>query len=74
MMLGISDSDMDNKPNLNYFWKLAGKKMDKLIHAQTLLFEKDMIELKKKTGEKQTQVALSTAVKHYLECNRVGDK
>lgn len=43
--------------------------MKKIVHAQTLLFEDDMKELKRKTGKKQTQDALNEAVQHYLKCN-----
>ena len=44
--------------------------MGKIVHAQTILFEEDIIALKKKTGEKQTQIALSKAVHHYLKCDK----
>ncbi|WP_440952485.1 DUF5371 family protein [Methanococcoides sp. FTZ1] len=40
----------------------------KIVHAQTVLAEEQLIELKKKSGESSTKDALSTAVKHYLEC------
>lgn len=44
--------------------------MRKIVYVQTVLFEEDVIALKEKTGEKQTQAALSKAVHHYLKCDK----
>ena len=43
----------------------------KIVYAQTLLFEEQLEELKKKTGEKTIKDAIYKAVEHYLECDRV---
>ena len=43
--------------------------MVKIVHAQTVLREEDIKALKEKTGEEQTQAALSEAVCHYLKCD-----
>ena len=41
--------------------------MKKIIHIQTMIFEEELSELKKKTGKEQTQDALSDAVHYYLK-------
>jgi hypothetical protein len=46
----------------------AGDVTVKIIHAQTVLAEDDLIALKSKCGESSTKEALSIAVQHYLEC------
>lgn len=43
--------------------------MVKLVHAQTILSEEMLNELKKKTGEKATKDAINTAIEHYLTCH-----
>ena len=40
----------------------------KIVHAQTVLTEDQLQELKKKSNEPSTKEALSIAVQHYLEC------
>ncbi|MCD4806210.1 MAG: DUF5371 domain-containing protein [Methanococcoides sp.] len=40
----------------------------KIVHAQTVLTEDQLEELKKKSNEPSTKEALSIAVQHYLEC------
>jgi len=40
----------------------------KIVHAQTILTEDDLNELKKETGEGTTKGSLQEAVEHYLEC------
>ncbi len=42
--------------------------MVKIVHAQTVLPEDVLRELKKKTGESATKDALAKAVEHYLKC------
>ena len=42
--------------------------MSKIMHAQMVILEDDLISLKKKTGEQNTKDALAKAVTHYLEC------
>ena len=42
--------------------------MSKIMHAQMVIMEDDLVLLKKKTGEKNTKDALAKAVAHYLEC------
>ena len=42
--------------------------MTKIVHAQTVLPEDVLKELKKKTGQSTTKDALAVAVEHYLEC------
>ncbi|NHW23319.1 MAG: DUF5371 domain-containing protein [Archaeoglobales archaeon] len=42
--------------------------MAKIVHAQTVLPEEVLEELKKKTGETATKDAIAKAVEHYLEC------
>uniref|UniRef100_A0A7J2TJ11 DUF5371 domain-containing protein n=1 Tax=Archaeoglobus fulgidus TaxID=2234 RepID=A0A7J2TJ11_ARCFL len=42
--------------------------MVKIVHAQTVLPENVLEELKKKTGEVATKDALAKAVEHYLVC------
>ena len=50
--------------------------MVKIVHAQTVLSEDDLIALKQKCKESSTKEALSIAVQHYLECEYtdIGDK
>jgi len=43
-------------------------KVGKIVHAQTVLPEEILKELKKKTGESSTKDALAKAVEHYLRC------
>lgn len=40
----------------------------KIVHAQTVLTQSDLKELKEETGEKTTKGALQEAVEHYIEC------
>ncbi|MCS7131017.1 MAG: DUF5371 domain-containing protein [Archaeoglobaceae archaeon] len=42
--------------------------MSKIVHAQTVLPENVLEELKKKTGENATKDAIAKAVEHYLIC------
>ncbi|MEM0302854.1 MAG: DUF5371 family protein [Archaeoglobaceae archaeon] len=42
--------------------------MAKIVHAQTVLPEDVLEELKKKTGENATKDAIAKAVEHYLAC------
>jgi hypothetical protein len=42
--------------------------MTKIVHAQTVLPEEVLKELKRKTGENTTKDALARAVEHYLNC------
>ncbi len=42
--------------------------MAKIVHAQTVLSESSLSELKKKTGENATKDAIYKAVEHYLTC------
>ncbi len=42
--------------------------MTKIVHAQTVLPEDVLEQLKKKTGESTTKDALAKAVEHYLKC------
>ena len=42
--------------------------MAKIVHAQTVLPEEVLEELKKKTGENATKDAIAKAVEHYLVC------
>ena len=53
-----------------------GEIMVKIVHAQTVLAEEDLIALKQKCKEPSTKDALSIAVQHYLECEYtdIGDK
>ena len=50
--------------------------MAKIVHAQTVLAEDDLLALKKKCNEPSTKEALSLAVQHYLECEYtdIGDQ
>ena len=41
--------------------------MKKVVYAQTVLFEEELDELKKLTGEEATKDALRKAVEFYLE-------
>ena len=41
--------------------------MEKIVHVQTIILEKDLIELKKKTGKLYTKDALTKAIEYYLE-------
>ncbi len=40
----------------------------KIVHAQTVLAEEQLEQLKKKCNNTSTKEALSIAVQHYLEC------
>jgi len=42
--------------------------MTKIVHAQTVLPENVLEELKRKTGESATKDAIAKAVEHYLIC------
>lgn len=42
--------------------------MVKIVHAQTVLPENVLEELKRKTGETATKDAIAKAVEHYLMC------
>jgi len=42
--------------------------MVKIVHAQTVLDENALNELKKKTGESATKDAIGRAIEHYLMC------
>uniref|UniRef100_A0A7C4S567 Uncharacterized protein n=1 Tax=Geoglobus ahangari TaxID=113653 RepID=A0A7C4S567_9EURY len=42
--------------------------MTRIVHAQTVLPEEVLEELKRKTGEMTTKDALAKAVEHYLIC------
>jgi hypothetical protein len=42
--------------------------MVKIVHAQTVLGEEILNELKKKTGESATKDAIAKAIEHYLMC------
>ncbi|RLE46231.1 MAG: hypothetical protein DRJ31_10250 [Candidatus Methanomethylicota archaeon] len=42
--------------------------MMKIVHAQTVLPEDVLEELKRKTGESATKDAIAKAVEHYLMC------
>jgi hypothetical protein len=42
--------------------------MVKIIHAQTVLTEEVLAQLKEKSGESATKDALAKAVEHYLQC------
>lgn len=48
--------------------------MVKIVHAQTLLSEEMLHELKEKSGEKATKDAITKAVDHYLECQYTHDE
>lgn len=43
----------------------------KIVHVQSVLPQEDIIALKNKTGEESIKEAISRAVYHYLECDRV---
>lgn len=43
----------------------------RFVHVQSVLPQEDVIALKKKSGEASVKEAISKAVYHYLECNRV---
>lgn len=40
----------------------------KIVHAQTVLAEEQLLALKEKCNNTSTKEALSIAVEHYLEC------
>jgi len=42
--------------------------LTRIVHAQTVLPEEVLEELKRKTGEMTTKDALAKAVEHYLIC------
>lgn len=42
--------------------------MSKIVHAQTVLFEDDLLRLKQLTDETCTKDALAKAVAHFLKC------
>ncbi len=46
----------------------TGDKHMKIVHAQTVLAEEQLQELKKKCNSSSTKEALTIAVEHYLEC------
>ncbi|MFP3908823.1 MAG: DUF5371 family protein [Archaeoglobaceae archaeon] len=48
--------------------------MTKIVHAQTVLAEESLNELKKKTGESATKDAISVAVNHYLRCSYTNEE
>lgn len=48
--------------------------MVKIVHAQTVLAEESLNELKKKTGENATKDAISVAVNHYLRCSYTNEE
>ena len=41
----------------------------RIMHVQSVLPERTVVELKIRTGESSTKDAISKAVYHYLECN-----
>ena len=41
--------------------------MEKIVHVQTVMLEKDLIRLKSKTGKPYTKDALFDAIAYYLE-------
>ncbi|MFO7966859.1 MAG: DUF5371 family protein [Archaeoglobaceae archaeon] len=43
--------------------------MVKIVHAQTVLAEESLNELKEKTGENATKDAIAIAVDHYIRCS-----
>ena len=45
--------------------------MSKLVHAQTILTQDQLNELKERTGESATKDAISKAIDHYLDCKDV---
>jgi hypothetical protein len=59
--------------NFNIFFPVCqysqrGGNMSKIMHAQMVIIEDDLLALKEKSGEKNTKDALAKAVAHYLEC------
>lgn len=46
----------------------------KIVHAQTILEQETLDELKERTGEHTTKDAISVAIDHYLECEYTKDK
>lgn len=44
----------------------------KIVYAQTVLFQKDVLSLKEKTGAKSVKDALAKAVEHLLKCTHCG--
>lgn len=42
--------------------------MVKLVHAQTILSEEALSELKRKAGKNATKDAIAVAIDHYLDC------
>jgi len=47
---------------------MYGDIMSRLVHAQTILENDQLNELKERTGETATKDAISKAIDHYLEC------
>ncbi|MFO7967964.1 MAG: DUF5371 family protein [Archaeoglobaceae archaeon] len=48
--------------------------MVKIVHAQTVLAEQVLSELKSKTGEIATKDAIARAVDHYLSCSHTQEE
>ncbi len=48
--------------------------MAQIVHAQTVLNEDTLKDLKKKTGENATKDAIATAVDHYLRCSYTNEE
>lgn len=48
--------------------------MVKIVHAQTVLEDESLNELKTKTGENATKNAISVAVNHYLRCSYTNEE
>jgi len=47
---------------------MNGDIMSRIVHAQTILEEDTLLELKERTREHTTKDAISKAIDHYLEC------
>jgi hypothetical protein len=45
--------------------------MERLIHCQTVMDERTLLLLKRKTGENSTKDALMKAINHYLVCHSI---
>ncbi|MFO7968416.1 MAG: DUF5371 family protein [Archaeoglobaceae archaeon] len=48
--------------------------MAQIVHAQTVLNEDTLKELKQKTGENATKDAIATAVDHFLRCSYTNEE